>query len=109
MARFVTVARVGEIPPGTGKTVAVKGRHIGVFNCSGEHLAVDALCTHAEALLHEGTLDCGAGTVECWLHGAEFDLRSGDVVRGPATEAVATYPVRVVDGQVQVGLPDAEG
>lgn len=106
MARFVTVARRGEIPVGGGATVVAGGRRLALFNCGGELLAVDALCTHAEAELADGAPDCAAGAIECWLHGALFDLRSGKVLRGPASEPLASYPVRLVGDEVQVALPD---
>ena len=52
---------------------------------------VDDLCTHADVSLSEGDVD--DGTVECWLHGSRFDLRTGEPTGLPATVPVAVYPV----------------
>ncbi len=58
-----------------------------------EVFAIENLCSHAAVALSEGEVeDC---TVECWLHGSRFDLRSGKPTGLPATEPVATYPVEI--------------
>ena len=93
MGEFVKVARVADVPPGQGRYVDVGGRPIAVFNCGGTFYAVDDTCTHAEASLSEGYVE--GTTVECPLHGARFDLRTGAAVWSPAFRPVATYAVRV--------------
>jgi 3-phenylpropionate/trans-cinnamate dioxygenase ferredoxin subunit len=105
---YVTVARVGEIPDGEGRAFEVNDVAVGVFNCGGQFLAVGDVCTHAEALLHEGTLDRVRCTIECPLHSAEFDLRTGKVLTPPATEPIATFPIRVEDDKIQVAVPPWE-
>jgi 3-phenylpropionate/trans-cinnamate dioxygenase ferredoxin subunit len=102
---FVTVARVGEIPDGESRAFEVRGVALAVFNCRGRLLAVGDVCTHAHALLHEGSLDRVRCTIECPLHGTEYDLRTGEVLTPPATEPVATFPVRVAGEDIQVALP----
>ncbi len=62
------------------------------------------MCTHARALLSDGSFDRVRCTVECPLHGAEFDVRSGAALTLPATEEAATYPVRVREGMVEVDV-----
>ena len=101
---YVTVARVGEIPEGEGRAFDVGQVPVAVFNCGGRFFAVGDVCSHAQALLHEGSLDAVRLTVECPLHGSEFDLRNGEVLTPPATDPVATYVVRVQEGEIQVGL-----
>jgi 3-phenylpropionate/trans-cinnamate dioxygenase ferredoxin subunit len=65
-----------------------------------EFFALQDECSHAAVALTEGeVLDC---TVECWLHGSTFDLRTGKPTTLPATEPVATFPVEVRDGDVYV-------
>jgi 3-phenylpropionate/trans-cinnamate dioxygenase ferredoxin subunit len=106
---FVTVARVGEIADGEGRAFDVGDVPVGVFNCGGQLFAVSDVCTHAHALLHEGSLDRVRCTVECPLHSTEFDLRTGAVLTPPATEPVATFPVRVQGDEVQIAiLPGSE-
>jgi 3-phenylpropionate/trans-cinnamate dioxygenase ferredoxin subunit len=105
---YVTVAWVGEIPDGEGRAFDLSDLAVGVFNCGGQYFAVGDVCTHAHALLHEGSLDRVRCTIECPLHGAEFDLRTGEVLTPPATEPIATFPVRVTDGEIQVATPPRE-
>jgi 3-phenylpropionate/trans-cinnamate dioxygenase ferredoxin subunit len=67
-----------------------------------EVFALQDLCSHAAVALSEGEVsDC---TVECWLHGSTFDLRTGKPTTFPATEPVATFPVEVRDGEVYVDV-----
>ena len=62
--------------------------------------AVHDLCTHGNVSLSEGEVDeC---TLECWLHGSRFDLRTGVPCGPPATVPIAVYPVRLLDGAVHV-------
>jgi len=73
-----------------------------------EVFAVENICSHAAVALSEGEVtvsDFGACTVECWLHGSRFDLRTGKPTGLPATEPVATFPVDVrtnADGSTDV-------
>ena len=97
---FVTVARVGEIPPGGVKVVRVDDREIAIFNLAGSYYAMDDVCTHDGGPLAEGVID---GTVvECPRHGARFDIRTGGVLAMPATVPVPTYTVRVEGEEIQV-------
>jgi len=102
---FVTVARVGEIPDGEGRAFDVNGAPVGVFHCGDGYFAVSDVCTHAHALLHEGSVDRIRRTVECPLHSTEFDLRTGEVLTPPATEPVGTFSVRVEGEEIQVAVP----
>lgn len=103
MTDFVTVARVSEIPPGTGRTVEVHGIWIALFNVDGTFYALDNACPHAGGPLGEGKLREG-GVVECPWHGWRFDLATGQRVNNPNFE-VPCCTVRLVDEQVQVALP----
>lgn len=107
---FVTVARVGDIPDGEGRAFEVNAVTVGVFNCGSQFFAVGDICTHAQALLHEGSVDRVRCTVECPLHSTEFDLRTGHVLTPPATEPITTFPVRLVGDDVQVCVaPEPHG
>lgn len=64
--------------------------------------AVHNVCSHAYAKLDEGRLR--GIRVICPLHGASFDVRTGAVLGAPATVPLASYPVRVVDGRIEVQL-----
>ena len=99
---FVTVARTGEIAPGSVKVVRVDDREIAVFNVGGAFHAMDDICTHDGGPLAEGIVE--GHVIECPRHGARFDIRTGAVLGMPATQPVTTYPVRIEGDQVQVAL-----
>ena len=77
---------------------------IAVVRFEGEVYAVQDVCSHAEVPLSEGDVEefHGAPTIECWLHGSCFDLRTGEPTNLPATEPVDVYPVRVEGEDVYV-------
>ena len=97
---FVTVAKVGEIPPGGVKVLRLDDREIAVFNLGGTFYAMDDVCTHDGGPLAEGTIE--GHVIECPRHGARFDVRTGAVLGMPATVPVTTYAVRVDGGEIQV-------
>ena len=73
------------------------GHAICVVKIGDEVFAIGDTCSHSEASLAEGEVTKNG--IECWLHGAEFDLRTGQALSLPATTAVPTYPViRNADG-----------
>ncbi len=106
MTSYVAVAGEDEVGEGEIKAFVIGGREIAVARCDGELHAIDNICSHAYTHLSEGEIDTDDCVVECPLHGARFDLRSGRVRALPATEPIETFPVRVVDGQIEVGLPN---
>lgn len=85
------------------KTVKVEldGRDICVVRQGSEVFAIADLCSHAEASLSEG--DVTTGRIECWLHGAEFDLRTGEAVTPPASAPVEIYSVSIEGDTVRIG------
>ena len=84
---------------------------VAVVRFEGEVYAIEDLCSHAEVPLSEGDVEefRGAPTIECWLHGSCFDLRTGEPTNLPATEPVSVYPVRVEgeDVYVDVAIDDS--
>ncbi|HEU5286899.1 MAG TPA: non-heme iron oxygenase ferredoxin subunit [Candidatus Limnocylindria bacterium] len=103
MSNFVPVAHESDVAPGEVRVVEAGGRSLALGNCGGGTWgAIDNVCTHDGGVLGEGELeDC---LVECPRHGARFDLLTGEVKALPAVFPVNAYPVRVVDGQVEVDL-----
>jgi 3-phenylpropionate/trans-cinnamate dioxygenase ferredoxin subunit len=88
----------------SGKPVKLEkaGKSICVTRVGNEVFAIDDTCSHSEASLSEG--DVSGFKIECWLHGAEFDLRTGEAVTLPANIALATYPVRIDANSVTVEI-----
>ncbi len=100
MSDWVNVARREELPPGSVRVVDVDGAMIAVFNLEGEYYAIEDLCTHDGGELASGTLE--GEEIVCPRHGARFNVKTGEVTAPPAYEPVATFPVRVHEGTVQV-------
>ena len=100
MGEFIDFGKPEEIPPGKARCRDVGKKRIAVFNVDGEFFAIDDTCTHAEASLSDGWLDgCVAN---CPLHGAQFDLKSGQSLAPPAFDPVKTYRVVVAEDSVRV-------
>jgi naphthalene 1,2-dioxygenase ferredoxin component len=99
---WVQVAGRGDLAAGEVIGVEAGGRSIALYDCDGELFATDNICTHAYACLSDGWLD--GTTIECPLHAARFDVRTGKVLDPPATEDLKTYPVRLIDGEILVKL-----
>jgi 3-phenylpropionate/trans-cinnamate dioxygenase ferredoxin component len=99
---YVRVADVGDVRPGRTRAVAAAGEHLLLCNVDGTLYAIADLCTHDRGPLGEGRLR--GATIECARHGARFDVRDGSVVSPPAVRALATYPLRIVDGRVEVAV-----
>ncbi len=98
---FVKVAEVSEIPPGDMKAVRVGNEEILVVNVDGSFHACDDVCTHSYASLSEGDLD--GAEVQCPLHGATFNVTTGEVLTPPAAEALRRFEVRVEGSDVLIG------
>jgi naphthalene 1,2-dioxygenase system ferredoxin subunit len=90
------------LPDGVGLGVSVAGREIALFRVGAAVYAIDDLCTHDHAALCDGFLV--GHEVECPMHQARFDLRTGAATCAPATEAVRTYPVRIEGGRVRLSI-----
>lgn len=98
MENRVQVAQVDDLEPGSMTMVEVDGKPVLLANVDGEFYAVSDLCTHEEYNLSEGSLD--GCEVECPGHSAFFDLKTGDVIDGPAMDPLETYSVQIEDGAV---------
>ena len=101
-AGWVRAAARSDLAEGEVIGVEVAGHSIALYAADGNLFATDNICTHAYACLSDGWLD--GEVIECPLHAARFDIRSGKVLDPPATEDLKTYPVRIVDGEIQVRL-----
>ena len=101
---FIPVASADEIPSGDRLFVEIDAEAIVIFNIAGKYFAIGDVCSHDGGPLGDGTLEAGF-EVSCPRHGAHFDVRTGKALTLPAVEDIPAYPVRVVDGEVEVGLP----
>jgi 3-phenylpropionate/trans-cinnamate dioxygenase ferredoxin subunit len=97
---FERACSLSEVAEDEALGVTVGAYEVAVARHGEELFALQNMCSHAAVALSEGEVeDC---TVECWLHGSRFDLRTGKPTGLPATEPVATFPVDVRDGDVYV-------
>jgi len=90
---FERALSLAEVPEDEAVAVTLGAQDLAVARHGDEVFAVEDICSHAAVALSEGEVDdC---TVECWLHGSRFDLRTGKPTGLPATEPVATFPTEV--------------
>lgn len=100
VGEWTEVGQIGDIAPGTARRVEVGGEPVAIWSVEGRLYATADICTHEEASLSEGEL--WGEIIECPLHGAQFDVRTGEVLSLPAIFPLATYPVKVENGVLYV-------
>ena len=100
---FVAVASEDDLPSGERLFVEIDQYPIVIFNIAGQYYAIADLCSHDDGPLGEGDID--GIEVICPRHGARFDIRTGRVLALPAVVDIPAYPVLVLDGEIQVGIP----
>ena len=105
MTDFIKVARVDDLEDGELMPVEVDGEPVCLAKVDGEICAFTDDCTHIGGPLNEGELD--GEVLTCPWHGAQFNVRTGKVLRGPARQDIQTYPVKIEDNIIFVSLPDA--
>lgn len=87
---------------GKPKKITLGDKDVCVARIGDEVFAVADMCTHSEASLSEG--DISNHKIECWLHGAEFDLRTGQALTLPANIPLETYAVSIDGNAVTVKI-----
>ena len=102
LSAFVRACAVSELPEEGVIGVDLNGTPVAVVCAEGEIFALRDVCSHAEVALSEG--EVYDHTIECWLHGSCFDLRTGDPTGPPATKPVPTYSVKIDGDDVLVSL-----
>ena len=100
---FVPIADENELPNGERLFVEIDDLDIVVFRIADEFFAIGDVCSHDNGPLGDGGLD--GLKVVCPRHGARFDLKTGKALTLPAIIDIPAYPIRVVGGQIEVGVP----
>lgn len=100
MGEFTTVGPADEVAEGQVKAYEVAGQQVAVTRIEGALYAFSDTCTHKACSLSPG--ETLGTTIECECHGSVFDMTSGAVVEGPATDPVATFGVRDEGGSLQI-------
>jgi 3-phenylpropionate/trans-cinnamate dioxygenase ferredoxin subunit len=102
---FQRACSYAELVDGRPHRAEVDGLDVAVVRDGDEVFAIEDECSHASVALSEG--DVEGCTIECWMHGSRFDLRTGKPLGPPATEPVPVFPVRVDGDDVLVDIENA--
>lgn len=100
---FVDIAPDSELPNGERLFVEVEGKSLVIFNIADQFFAIGDICSHDDGPVGDG--DTEGYNIVCPRHGGEFDIRTGQAVQMPAVVDIPAYPVKVVEGMIQVGIP----
>ena len=91
--------KLSEFENSPVSTIDINGTTVAVFKVDDDYYAIQNMCSHAEADLADGEVyDC---KVECPLHGAEFDLKTGEALTLPATKPVSVFRTEI-DGDTLI-------
>ena len=100
---FVGIAQEDEVVNGERLFLEIDNFNIVVFNVAGKLFAIGDVCSHDDGPVGDGELE--EHDVICPRHGAHFDLSSGKALTLPAVIDIPAYPIRIIKGQIEVGLP----
>ena len=101
---WIRIASADDLQDDEALGLEVGGTRIALYRSEGEFFATANRCTHAEAVMSEGFVEDGC--IECPLHQARFDLRTGKALCAPATVDIRTYPVRRDGDDVYIDIGD---
>ena len=99
---WVPACRVADVPDGGAVRVDIGTEPVCLVRTDGAVYAIRDVCSHADVPLSEGEVE--GTTVECWLHGSRFDLRTGKPTGLPATEPVPVYETKIEGDAVLVEM-----
>jgi 3-phenylpropionate/trans-cinnamate dioxygenase ferredoxin subunit len=101
--QFYEIASTEDIPNGKRIFLEIGSNQIVVFNIGGNFYAIGDVCTHDDGPLGDGDLD--GFEVICPRHGAHFDVRTGNATALPAVYPTPSYPIKVTNGKIEIGVP----
>lgn len=102
---YTALAPLNDLIDGAAQQIRLHDRVLAVVRLGDEVYVLNDRCSHEDFSLAMGEVEPDDLTIECARHGALFSLETGDPVTFPATQPVAAYQTRVVDGLVEVELP----
>jgi 3-phenylpropionate/trans-cinnamate dioxygenase ferredoxin component len=102
---YVRACALADLADGEPLSVELNDEPVAIVKACGDVYAIRDVCSHAEVPLSEGEVD--GCTIECWLHGSRFDLRTGKPTGMPATEPVPVYPVKIEGADVLVAMEES--
>ncbi len=101
MTEFIEVARLDQVPPGSGASFTINDKQIAIFNVDGTVYAMDDSCLHKGASLGGGQL--AGKVVTCRAHGWRYDVTTGSTLSSPGY-GVTAYSAKIVDGKILVAV-----
>lgn len=104
MIHWVDIVEAASFPVGSYQVFDWNGLSLLIFNLKGKFYAIKNLCTHEDQSLEGGEIE--GDEIICPWHGGGFCIKTGAATRAPAFTSIKTFPARLVDGKVQVGLED---
>ncbi len=100
---FLEIAPADQVPEGERLFFEVEGKSIVIFNLAGKLFAIGDVCSHDNGPVGDGEIE--EDEIICPRHGGRFDIRTGKATSLPAVVDIPSYPVRVVGGMIEVGVP----
>jgi 3-phenylpropionate/trans-cinnamate dioxygenase ferredoxin component len=100
MSDWVDAVVENALANGERVVVDVDGTEVAIFKIDGQFYAIEDMCSHDQAEIASGELE--GDQIVCPRHGARFCVKTGKVLCAPAYEDIACFPVRIVQGKVQV-------
>jgi 3-phenylpropionate/trans-cinnamate dioxygenase ferredoxin component len=100
---YIAVGSIGELSDGQRMFVEVDDLLIVIMNISGQCYAIADVCSHDDGPVGEGNIE--GYEIICPRHGARFDVRTGKALALPAFVDIPSYPVRLVNGNIEIGIP----
>lgn len=101
---FVEICTVDEITPDERLNIEIDNTALILFQIDDQYYAIGDVCTHDNGPLGEGEQE-GCCKIVCPRHGARFDIKTGAVKSMPAVKPIPTYPVRVENNLIFIGIP----
>jgi nitrite reductase/ring-hydroxylating ferredoxin subunit len=93
---WVRIASTSDVPEGEARAIEIMGLNLALYHVGDAWFCTDNVCTHAFALLTDGWLE--EHTIECPLHGGQFDIRTGKGLCAPIVSDLKTFPIQI-DGE----------
>jgi 3-phenylpropionate/trans-cinnamate dioxygenase ferredoxin component len=100
---YVEIAPIDQVPSGERLFVELGGKSIVIFNLAGKLYAIGDVCSHDNGPVGDGEIE--ENEIICPRHGARFDIRTGKATSLPALIDIPAYPVRIMEGTVEIGIP----
>ena len=103
---YIPVGSVEELAEGGRLFIEIDAQPIVIMRIAGQYYAIADVCSHDDGPVGEGAIE--GFEIICPRHGARFDIRTGKVLALPAFVDIPAYPIKIVEGQIEIGLPPAE-